>query len=406
LQDIERRIRITIHDQPTMRAGMGTVTQFLLDQFTAMGAHLGRVAGVDQDDCSASFCRFADRHTNELRPRYIHDAFAHSAPASHSHLLRFKVFKNNDLIRIDQCSAALVRKIRASVGYPFVDVIERLFPMPVLVPFLGVFGCIFQRLSAFQVSLIRAVEVGIIDLLAVRQRGKGHESDIHAGDLFGWRQVLRFRLTRDAGVPLAGCGSTECDGLGRAFYGPMQDNRHRANFREDEPIAVKPHAIAILRVGDTVVAPEALEAWIARIVSPFFYTAKEGLKGQINALCHVLQHLAMHQLERWSRFLPLRQHGFRLIPGERNALLIRITTGRKGLVVDPSALFQHRIQDTPLAVRQIDAVFEGFSHIFSIAYCHLKRNVCSNQSSGLKPLKRMKGLYPTAKARGVYALSP
>ncbi len=69
MQDIERRIRITIHHQPAVGTGMDALAQLLLDQFTAMGAHLGRVAGVHQDDHSASFCRFADRHTDELRPR-------------------------------------------------------------------------------------------------------------------------------------------------------------------------------------------------------------------------------------------------------------------------------------------------------------------------------------------------
>src|SRR6266511_917642 len=101
-----------------MRAGMGTVTQFLLDEFTAMGAHLGRVAGVDQDDRSVSFCRFADRQADELAPRHIHDALSH--PTTHSHFLWCEVFKHNHLILIDQCTAALVGKVTASVCDPLV----------------------------------------------------------------------------------------------------------------------------------------------------------------------------------------------------------------------------------------------------------------------------------------------
>src|SRR4051794_22019270 len=80
VQDIERRILVPIHHQPTMWASMGAHAQCLLYEFTAVGTHLRGIAGIDQDDGSASFCRFADRHTDELSPRHIRDAFAHSAP--------------------------------------------------------------------------------------------------------------------------------------------------------------------------------------------------------------------------------------------------------------------------------------------------------------------------------------
>jgi hypothetical protein len=69
-------------------------------------------------------------------------------------------------------------------------------------------------------------------------------------------------------------------------------------------------------------------------------------------------------------------------------LRIRITTGRKGLVVDPSAFLKHLLKDTALAVGEIDAIFEGVAHVLSTAYIYLKHNVCSNQSSGLKQLKQ------------------
>src|SRR5207249_145259 len=45
------------------------------------------------------------------------------------------------------------------------------------------------------------------------------------------------------------------------------------------------------------------EARIARIVSSLFHAAKEGLKGQIDTLGHILKNLTMHQLERCSRLL-------------------------------------------------------------------------------------------------------
>jgi hypothetical protein len=77
--------------------------------------------------------------------------------------------------------------------------------------------------------------------------------------------------------------------------------------------------------------------------------------------------------------------------------------------IQPSALLKLLLQDTPLAVGEIDAVFEGFSRYLSIVYCYLKRNSCANHPGCLKPLKQVKGLYPgvlwASKAPGTYNLS-
>ena len=69
LENIDRRIPISVHYQPTIRAGMGAVAQCLGNQLTAARTHLGRVVRVYQHDTSASFCRFADSHFDKLRPR-------------------------------------------------------------------------------------------------------------------------------------------------------------------------------------------------------------------------------------------------------------------------------------------------------------------------------------------------
>ena len=95
--------------------------------------------------------------------------------------------------------------------------------------------------------------------------------------------------------------------------------------------------------------------------------AKEGLKRQIDPDLNVLQDLAMHQFERWPFGFPAWKHGLRIVETARNAVLIRELARFKRLVVDSTALFQHRIQATLLAVGQIDAVFVGLAHTLSIA---------------------------------------
>src|SRR4051812_31443982 len=83
LQDIECCILITIQDQPTVWAGVGACAQRLFNHRSAARTHFAGIAGVDQDDRSASFCRFADGHTDELSPRYVHDALSHPFASSH-----------------------------------------------------------------------------------------------------------------------------------------------------------------------------------------------------------------------------------------------------------------------------------------------------------------------------------
>jgi hypothetical protein len=179
LQNIERRILISIHYQPTVGTSVGALAEFLFDQQATLRAHLGCVAGVHQNDRPASLFRFADRHADKLAPRHIHDAFAHTAPASRSHLLRFKILKHDHLIPIHQLTAALVRKVPPSVGYSLVDVIECLLAMLVLIPLLSVFSRIFEFLRTFEVGFITPVETRILNLLSIRLGASSHAEGKH-----------------------------------------------------------------------------------------------------------------------------------------------------------------------------------------------------------------------------------
>jgi hypothetical protein len=137
---------------------MDALAQLLLDLLATMGAHLGCVAGVHQNDRPASFFRFADRHADKLAPRHVHNALAHSAPFVHSHLLRCEVFKHDCLIAIHQLTAALVGEVASTVRYPLMNVGQRLFAMPAFVPLLDIFRRILELLRTLEISFILAVE--------------------------------------------------------------------------------------------------------------------------------------------------------------------------------------------------------------------------------------------------------
>jgi hypothetical protein len=110
----------------------------------------------------------------------------------------------------------------------------------------------------------------------------------------------------------------------------------------------------------------------------------------------------MNQLQCWPIFFPEWEQAFGFVP-IRGALLFFVGAFAIGerLVIDPTAFLKLLLKDTPLAVREIDAVFEGFSHTFSITYS------CAKPFARSKAAKANgKGLYPRAKAPGVYALDP
>lgn len=77
----------------------------------------------------------------------------------------------------------------------------------------------------------------------------------------------------------------------------------------------------------------------------------------------------------------------------------------KRLVVYPTAFFKLCFKNASLAVGEIDSVLEGFSHVEIIPSIILHYKLYNMLRKNLKPLKRVKGLYPTAKVRWFYALA-
>ncbi len=119
VQNVYCSVHISIQHKLTVRALVGTLRQVFRNQFAAARTHLGRVAGIYQNDGSASFCRGADCQADKLRPRNIHDAFSHST--AFAHFLRGKFFKHNHLVLVHQRTALLMGEIATSVSNSFVN---------------------------------------------------------------------------------------------------------------------------------------------------------------------------------------------------------------------------------------------------------------------------------------------
>ena len=106
----------------------------------------------------------------------------------------------------------------------------------------------------------------------------------------------------------------------------------------------------------------------------------------------------MDKFQGGPRQLPHGEHCLRVVQAQRFVpLLIRSLAFGKRLVVGPAAFLKLLLKDSPLAVREVDPVFEALSHALSIP------RPCLNSKSvllELKPLKRMKPFYPGLKLLG------
>jgi hypothetical protein len=178
---------------------MHALTSFLGNKFTALGTHLGRILGVDQDDGSASFFRFADRHADELVPSCVQHAFPVAARVAFAHFDWFKCLKRNHLIPVHQFAAARVREVAASIGDPFVDMGQCFLPSPVLIPVLTLRGGILRSLNALQIGFITSIETGVLNIVTrVRERGKRVQAPINPNGFTRWFKLLPFNRTREA----------------------------------------------------------------------------------------------------------------------------------------------------------------------------------------------------------------
>jgi hypothetical protein len=81
----------------------------------------------------------------------------------------------------------------------------------------------------------------------------------------------------------------------------------------------------------------------------------------------------MDEFQRGPNILPNGELSLRLVP-VRRALLLLIGTLAIGkrLVVHPSAFLKLLLKDTPLAVREVDAVFEALTHNLRVTHPCLK----------------------------------
>jgi hypothetical protein len=356
-------------------------------QLLTLTTALAGIPRVNQYDALASLFRFARRVPHELIPRRIRYAFRQTVVFEHP--LRIQVLKNKRSETIEQLPAFLMGKVRALICDPLVDASDNFSafrPIQTTLFSFGQFPLHFRQFVFFSSEKAR-----IGDLLTIRQGSERREAKIYSNGTPIWRKRLWRDNHTKADKPLASGRTPQRNRLDLPFDRTMQDDLDRPDLAKDERATVQSHAIAVLWIGDAVVAPKLFETGIAWVFTGLD-AAKECLECRIDPNMNVLQDLRINTLQVRASSLPDRQHLDRIIQLQRFlALLPGLFACGKHLVIDPAARLKLLLKNALLAFGQAEAIFERFLHRTIVRQLHAESNQ-NHQQHNLKLLKRVKGL--------------
>jgi hypothetical protein len=340
---------------------IGSDTQGHLLPMMAPAAILGGVGRVYFDEVSASFFRFARELPKELRPRRVTDAFRKAMIMYHP--VHVQVFHADDTELIDNFATLLMGEVLTPPRNTFMDTGHGFAMFPT-------FRSTLLQSRVFALHLCQCLfflteEARVLNLLPVREGCERLEPYINAHGVRTWLKTFRFTLNGEGYVPFASRGASDGTGLERAFDRTVIHHLERPNFRETHTV-VMGDTEARLRVGETVVAPISLKAWVAGFLTSLAPT-KERFVCQIDTNRHILKDLGIHISEGGAFFFQYRI-GLLLLETRKSdavSLICRIAHFEQ-MVVEDTTLFQVRFQYIQLFLRRKNPVLKGFKHVTSI----------------------------------------
>jgi two-component system, response regulator PdtaR len=347
---------------------MHTYTQPLCYQLPTPRTPFARVARINLYDATASFFRFAGHDLCKLIPRCVSNAFRKAMIVQHPAYIQ--LLDTHRPETPDDLPRFLMHKVATAVGDPFVNVCDNFAPLRTL---RRAFVCrTHLALRLCKRLLIFVKETRIADLLTCGKRSKLYKPNVNAHGSVRNGMRLWLKVNTERHKPLARRSPSNRDGLDSAINRAMQHNLERAELTQDQVLPLQSHPISVLRIGQTVVASIALEAWVASLLASSD-TTKERLERQINAHAGVLQHLAMDDFQRRVCGFQVRKEIDRIVQTERFlAFFPRLFARSKRFVVHPPSRIQHAVEDVDLPLRWEQTELVRFLHRTRIVYLYAK----------------------------------
>lgn len=369
---------------------------------TTTATGLRRIGRINRNYHTTGTFRLVREELQESRPCCVSDALG-KAMVMH-HAVDVYILNRNQAEAVDDAATVLVREVVALISDAFMDACHDLAALGPFRRTLRLFR--HPTLCPGKRPFFFAEETRVINGFASRQSSKSMQANVDADLGIGRFQFGNLALAGQGDVPLAAGGALDAAGFGRSFDGAVQNHLDNADLRQIQPVAVQLAAVTVLRAAKRIVALAASKARIARRFTRLD-PAKEGFESEIEPHGNILQDLRVRYRQRRTFLLELRQLGVLIV--QSDALLPffpRHLALFKQVVIEPAAFIQRLSQDGLLALGGIDAILERPNSFVHGRKFSTKPHPCQEPmfGNGLKPLKQVKGLYPTAKAGGLYGL--
>ena len=369
---------------------------------TTTATGLRRIGRINRNYHTTGTFRLVREELQESRPCCVSDALG-KAMVMH-HAVDVYILNRNQAEAVDDAATVLVREVVALISDAFMDACHDLAALGPFRRTLRLFR--HPTLCPGKRPFFFAEETRVINGFASRQSSKSMQANVNTDLGIGRFQFGNLALAGQGDVPLAAGGALNAASLRRALKRTMQDDRHDAHFRQIQLIAIQLAAVAVLRVAERIVAVAAPKPGIPWRLTDLD-APKECLESEVDTHGDILQDLRMRHGQGRTLFLDFRQLGMLVV--QTDALLPffpRHLALFEQVIVEPAAFIQRLTQDGLLALCGINPVLERpyrFVHDWKYS-TKPHRSQVPMFGKGLKPLKRVKGLYPTAKAGGLYAL--
>ena len=325
---------------------------------SALTACLTGVCRVNFVELAASLFRFASQLTKELRPCCITDTLCQTMVMGHP--VNVEVFHTDDPMLSHGMMAILMREVGTSKLHPFIDTRDRL---AVLLAFFGA----LRKLGVFALDfhqrfLFLAKKTGVLNLLPIREGGKGLESHVNAHLRRALRKSFWLTLNRKGGIPFVGGGTVDGTGFDLALDLAMIGHLDAPDFGEAHPI-IMCDGETRLREGEGVIPSIAFKTWVARFLSRFA-SSEECFKRQVNTHCDILENLGVDAVESGTLFLQYRITGLLPITGQTPSLLFpRILALFEQMVIKPTAFIKGGLKRFQLFLRREYPILKVLIHI-------------------------------------------
>ena len=341
---------------------IGSFTQGHLVPMMTPAAILRRIGRIDFDKRSASLFRFARQFVKKVRPCRVTHAFGKAVIMEHP--IDTQVLNTDEPVGINERTAFLMREVIPTERYSLMDT---RYGFAVLLP-LRCSLCQFGVCALYfcQCLFFLAKELGIVDFRAIGTGRKRLESDINADTALIGGQAFRFTLNTQAHVPLASRRAMDSTGFDASLDRPVIDHFHASNLRQRDML-IMCDGKAALREGETIIASVAFETGVSWGLSRFEAT-KEGLHGQINPYCHILQDLRVNARQRGTFLLQYGIGSLLLIARQAFAgLFVGLFPLFKQVVIQPATFLKRRIEFRDLLFCRVDPILKHFVHVRSVA---------------------------------------